>query len=64
MCSKSATFGTRSSRTLVLAATPEACSVAAAASRQEIEKPEKSPEMVDREARRACRGEVTGVDPG
>ena len=52
-------IGTGSSRTLVLAATPEASSVAAAASRQEIDRPAKSPEMVEREARRACRGEVT-----
>jgi len=54
--------GTGSSRTLVLAATPEACAVAAgtaAASRLQTDKPAKSPEMVEREARRACRGQLT-----
>jgi len=51
--------GSGSSRSLLLAATPEACSVAAAASRRQPERPAKSPEDVEREAIRACRGEVT-----
>ena len=50
--------GTGSSRTLVLAATPEACAVAAAASLQ-TDRLAKSAEMAEREARRACRGQLT-----
>ena len=41
-----------------MAATPEACAVAAAASLQ-TDRLAKSAEMAEREARRACRGQLT-----
>jgi len=51
--------GTSSSKSMVLAATPEACSVAAGTSRLQTDRPAKSPETVERVARRACRGKAT-----